>query len=38
LEKPKVIYLIREADILAYSPAMSTEKINEKWKTFFGRE
>jgi hypothetical protein len=31
---PKDVYLFREADILAYAPAMSTEKKNEKWKTF----
>jgi hypothetical protein len=34
LEKPKEVYLIREADILAHGSAMSTEKKNEKWKTF----
>jgi hypothetical protein len=33
LEKPKVTYPFREADILAYAGAMSTEKKNEKWKT-----
>jgi hypothetical protein len=26
-------YPFREADILAYGRAMSTEKKNEKWKT-----
>ena len=36
LEKPKVTYPFREAAILAYGPAMSTEKKNEKWKTFLG--
>jgi hypothetical protein len=35
LEKPKEFYHFREADILAYGGAKSTEKKNEKWKTRF---
>lgn len=32
---PTVFYPFREEGILAYARAMSTEKKNEKWKTFF---
>jgi hypothetical protein len=38
LEKPKVTYPFREAAILAYGWAKSTEKKNEKWKSFIHAE